>query len=69
MIDFVIGFGIGYFLKALLTHKVQHDILLSWDSNSLGWRSVPPGSTLYPDKRYLAAIEIKVSDPDNADQI
>ena len=59
MVDFIIGLGIGYFLKSILTDKITHDILLSWDPNSLGWRSVPPGATLRPDKRYLAAIEVK----------
>ena len=60
MVDFILGLGIGYFLKTLLTSKTQHDVLLCWDPATLGWRSVAPGATLHPDKRYLAAVEIKV---------
>ena len=62
MIDFIIGLGVGYFFKAILTNKVQHDVLLCWDPNSLGWRSVPPGISPSPDKRYLAAVEVNFSD-------
>ena len=62
MIDFMIGVGIGYFLKLALTRKVEHDMLLAWDPSALGWRSVPPGSRLLSNKRYLAAVEIKVLD-------
>ncbi len=65
MIDFIVGLGIGYFLKTVLTHRVEHDVLLSWDPVSLGWRSVPPGGELSPGKRYLAAIEIKVPDKES----
>ena len=60
MVDFILGLGIGYFLKTLLTSKTQHDILLRWDPETLGWRSVSPGAKLYPDKRYLAAVEVNV---------
>ena len=59
MIDFFIGIAAGYFLRSLLVQKLQHDMLPSWDPNSLGWRSVPPGSQLLPGKRYIAAIEIE----------
>ncbi len=59
MVDFIIGLGLGYFLKKLLTPRIHHDVLLAWDPNSLGWRSVPPHSKLSPNKRYLAAIEVK----------
>ena len=61
MVDFIIGLGVGYFLKAILTPQMQHDVLLAWDPDSLGWRSVPPGTSLHPDKRYLAAIAIEYS--------
>ncbi len=67
MIDFVIGLGVGYFLKTILAPKFQHDVLLTWDPTSLGWRSVPPGAVLHPDKRYLAAIEIEYSGNQNND--
>ena len=64
MFDFIVGFSVGYFLRALLSSTVKHDMLLSWDPSSLGWRSVPPGSKLHSGKRYLAAIEIKAPDVD-----
>lgn len=61
MLNFFIGLGIGYFLKSFLAHKVEHDMLLTWDPSALGWRSVPHGSELSPGKRYVAAIEIKLN--------
>ena len=65
MFEFLIGFGIGYFLKGLLSQPRQFDMLLSWDSSSLGWRSVPPNSKIDTGKRYVAAIEIVPDDPDS----
>ena len=58
MLEVLLGFGAGYLLKALLAKPRQFDMLLSWDPNSLGWRSVPPNSKIDVNRRYVAAIEI-----------
>ena len=65
MADFMVGMAIGYFLRSILVQRVQHDMLLSWDPISLGWRSVPPGTKMKSEKRYIAAIEVK---PDEVNQ-
>ena len=59
MFDFFVGIAIGYFLRSLLVQRIEHDMLLSWDPVSLGWRSVPQGARLRPGRRYIAAVEIK----------
>ena len=59
MFEVIFWFCFGYLVRSLLTPvNNKYDLLLTWDKNSLGWRSVPPGFPLSPEKRYLAAVEI-----------
>jgi hypothetical protein len=61
MIEFIFGFGAGYFLHKMLTglSMPQFEMLLRWDREILSWRAVVPGSVLNPTDRYIAAIEVE----------
>ena len=62
MVEFIFGFGAGYFLHKVITAIVStphYDMLLKWDRDILSWRAVVPGTMLNPMDRYIAAIEVE----------
>tara|TARA_E500000331_G_scaffold313975_1_gene322996 strand:- start:64 stop:264 length:201 start_codon:yes stop_codon:yes gene_type:complete len=63
MVEIIIWFCLGYiFRSALISNSNKHDLLLVWDKDSLGWRVVPQGAALSPEKRYLAAVEVDLKE-------
>ena len=61
MIEFIFGFGAGYFLHKMLAGLSipRFDMLLKWDREALSWRTVVPGTVVNPLGRYIAAIEVE----------
>lgn len=58
MFDVLIGLAIGYFIRGSMTSKPTFDMILAWDPQTLGWRTVAQHSKLDTNRRYIAALEI-----------
>ena len=59
MFEAILFFALGFFVARLTQAKIQPDMLLYWNKDCLGWRSVASKEDIRPDVRYVAAIEIE----------
>ena len=62
MLTAFISFCLGWIIRSLIAAPPMYETILFWDNGSFGWRPVPPGSSLDPGKKYMAAIAIDVAD-------
>jgi len=66
MFEIFLGFFLGYLagktIGSMSSLARKPDKVLSWDSQSLGYRPVPGESKLEPGKTYLICYEVNSGD-------